>query len=393
MSADTNNNIDCTMKSTIPTIDISPLVRLDDEIRSGLERHNNVVMQQNDEELKVVINQIKHACETYGFFAVTNHGVNSDVIANAWNVSKDFFDSDASIKASVPMTPSYPYGYENFESLGIERTASTASTDAAAVDEGGNSLLLSDSKETFSIGPANSDMSGMPSRQFPQGAPSTFATALELYFTNMEHLAQILFRALALALELDDISWFLQDGRFDEGHQSALRVLNYPRLEYKKENDRCSIRAGAHTDYGAMTILKSGGPGLQLQLSSQHETAIDNTDESSSWIDVPHLEEENALVINLGDLMQRWTNEKWKSTLHRVVAVADKDDHANESSVMFQSARRQSIAFFVNVNGNATISPFESCIDKDHPSKYDAIKASDHLIQRHRQSMSMKKSI
>lgn len=94
------------MKSTIPTIDISPLVRLDDEIRSGLERHNNVVMQQNDEELQVVINQIKHACETYGFFAVTNHGVNSDVIANAWNVSKDFFDSDASIKASVPMTPS-----------------------------------------------------------------------------------------------------------------------------------------------------------------------------------------------------------------------------------------------------------------------------------------------
>ena len=135
---------------------------------------------------------------------------------------------------------------------------------------------------------------------------------------------------------------------------------------------------------GAMTILKSGGPGLQLKLANNNETNNTTTDDSSSWIDVPHLE--GAFIVNLGDLMQRWTNDRWKSTLHRVIAVSDDD----ESSVGFHSARRQSMAFFVNMNGNAIIKPIESCISKDHPSQYGEIKASDYLINRHRQSMSIK---
>ena len=137
---------------------------------------------------------------------------------------------------------------------------------------------------------------------------------------------------------------------------------------------------------GAMTILKSGGPGLQLKLASNNDqTNHTATDDSSLWINVPHLN--NGFIINLGDLMQRWTNNRWKSTLHRVIAVSDDDD---ESSDGFHSARRQSMAFFVNMNGNAIIKPIESCINKDHPSQYCEIKASDYLINRHRQSMSIK---
>ena len=134
---------------------------------------------------------------------------------------------------------------------------------------------------------------------------------------------------------------------------------------------------------GAMTILKSGGPGLQLKLANNDETNNTTTDDSSLWIGVPHLKD--ALIINLGDLMQRWTNNRWKSTLHRVIAVPDDD----ESSDGFHSARRQSMAFFVNMNGNAIIQPIKSCISKDHPSQYGEIKASDYLINRHRQSMSI----
>lgn len=137
---------------------------------------------------------------------------------------------------------------------------------------------------------------------------------------------------------------------------------------------------------GAMTILKSGGPGLQLKLANNNDgTNNITTDDSSLWIDVPHLK--NSFIINLGDLMQRWTNDRWKSTLHRVIAVSDDDD--DESSDGFHSARRQSMAFFVNMNGNAIIKPIESCINEDHPSQYGEIKASDYLINRHRQSMSI----
>ncbi|KAL7551290.1 hypothetical protein ACHAWF_014486 [Thalassiosira exigua] len=324
------------------------------------------------QDLRDVVGRISRACETVGFFAVTNHGVDPDVVAAAWDASRDFFDSDPSVKAPVPMSDGYPYGYEAHESLGTKLGGS------------------GDAKETFAIGPLDPARSGMPARRFPPGAQADFAPALEAYFNAMERLACALFRGLALALQLDDASWFLTGGRFDGGHQCALRLLNYPMLECRATEgaeEEVRIRAGAHTDYGAMTILKSGGPGLQLRLPSDATNGRACSDNSPSWVDVPHLSD--AFIINLGDLMQRWTNDRWKSTLHRVIAVADGDisGHCGRKPGLFQSSRRQSIAFFVNMNGSASIVPLDSCVSSDRPSRYDVIKASDYLIERHAQSM------
>lgn len=346
----------------IPIIDISPLVSLD---CNDSNSDSKVVTA----ELDNVIKSIRDACTTVGFFAITNHGVDTATINNAWKASEEFFDSDTSIKQSVPMTETYPYGYENVEMLGIERNKQCATTD---------------SKETFSIGPADALKSNMPPRKFPSssgGSSSSingFEDALTNYYSAMKHLAKVLFRGFAMALK-EDMQWFLQEGRFDDGHQCALRILNYPQIRVDDDVNKVHIRAGAHTDYGAMTILKSGGPGLQLQLSKD-----------STWIDVPHLED--SFIINLGDLMQRWTNDSWKSTLHRVVAVdegSNRDDGSGGEKV-FRSARRQSIAFFVNMNGNATVVPFETCVDSEQPSIYEPIKASEHLMQRHLRSMASK---
>ena len=350
----------------IPVIDIAPLVNL-----CGDDTNSSKVTSE-DHELENVVKSIADACQTYGFFAIINHGVDTAAIDDAWNASIEFFDMESSVKQSVKMADDYPYGYENYESLG----RSTSPDDDCITQD----TLSPDSKETFSIGPVNSELSNMPPRKFPENASSNFAPATTRYYSAMENLAKILFRGLAMALKLDDSSWFLQEGRFDDGHQCALRILNYPELEYvQADASAFHIRAGEHTDYGAMTILKSGGPGLQLQLSKDAE--------SSTWIDVPHLED--SFIINLGDLMQRWTNDKWTSTLHRVVATNNNaSDRAGDG--LFKSARRQSIAFFVNMNGNTTVSPLETCVDEAHPSKYGPIKASEHLIQRHNQSMMAK---
>lgn len=86
--------------------------------------------------------------------------------------------------------------------------------------------------------------------------------------------------------------------------------------------------------------------------------------------------------------MQRWTNDTWKSTLHRVVTTDTDDDNRTgdgEEKKRFKSGR--SIVFFVNMNGNATIVPLMTCVDKGHPSRYAPIKASEHLIQRHQSMM------
>lgn len=344
----------------IPVIDIAPLVSLCGGDTNSSSKHTS------DHELENVIKSIADACQTYGFFAIINHGVETSAIKDAWDASIEFFDMESSVKQSVKMADDYPYGYENYESLGR----------STSVDD----CVAQDTKETFSIGPMNSELSNMPPRKFPVNASSNFAPATTRYYSAMENLAKILFRGLAMALKLDDNSWFLQEGRFDDGHQCALRILNYPELEYlQKDASAVHIRAGEHTDYGAMTILKSGGPGLQLQLSKDTE--------SSTWIDVPHLED--SFIINLGDLMQRWTNDKWTSTLHRVVATNNNaSDRAGDG--LFKSARRQSIAFFVNMNGDTTVLPLETCVDESHPSKYAPIKASEHLIQRHNLSMMAK---
>lgn len=367
-------NNTCSPPSSVPIIDISPLVRLDKLI------HNDSFDQHHlqDEELRGVAEQFAHAVETFGFFAITHHDVDPLIVKDAWDESKNFFDLEPEIKCSIPMTNNYPYGYENYESLGVKRNGSSAATD---------------SKETFSIGPQNSAKSGMPPRKYPKDSPDTFSVALTKYFDAMEHLAKILFRGFALALQLEDVNWFLREGVFDDGHQCALRILNYPLIKYIRSNEdsnmtKLRIRAGAHTDYGAMTILKSGGPGLQLNLSTKKIDGDTNTHDNSSWFDVPHIPD--AFIINLGDLMQRWTNDRWMSTLHRVIAVSDVGDADDDNVSNFESARRQSIAFFVNLNGNAKILPFDSCVDDKHPSQYSAITASEYLIRRHAQSMGMK---
>ena len=120
------------------------------------------------------------------------------------------------------------------------------------------------------------------------------------------------------------------------------------------------LRAGAHTDYGSLTILKSGGPGLQV---------AKDVDGEPSWVNVPHVP--SGFVINLGDLMRRWTNDRWSSTLHRVVNPPQ--DGRNH--------RRQSIAFFHNINGDEVVKTIPSCLDNGE-SKYEPIVAKDFLMMK-----------
>merc|ERR1740121_1765179 len=126
-------------------------------------------------------------------------------------------------------------------------------------------------------------------------------------------------------------------------HISALRANNYPDQRYITVPAE-SIRCSAHTDYGTLTILKSGGPGLQLSKDKDNPV----------WHDVPYVED--AFVINLGDLMRRWTNDRWSSTLHRVI-----NPPAEQAGAW---GRRLAIAFFHNLNKDARVEVIPSCVSK-----------------------------
>eukprot|EP00968_Pinguiococcus_pyrenoidosus_P023692 scaffold3951_cov258-Pinguiococcus_pyrenoidosus.AAC.9 len=304
------------------------------------------LLQQADAEaeaLQQLAERLGEAAEAIGFIVITHHGVDEAILQRAWAATEAFFDQDEAQKllAATEDEQSYPYGYSRLEGEVLSRTR-------------GENGVRGDLKEMFSIGPKDS-RSGMPPRRWPKSPPH-FRQAWEAYYDEMLALAHRLLRGLALALRLQPDFFRENMGR----HQCALRALNYPDLEGVKPAPG-QLRASAHTDYGVVTILKSGGPGLQVAKDRGNP----------QWIDVPHVE--GAFVINLGDLMRRWTNNRWASTLHRVIVPPEGSGWG----------RRQSMAFFVNINGDAEV----RVIDGTGKPKYEPITAVDFLLKRHLTAM------
>ena len=226
------------------------------------------------------------------------------------------------------------------------------------------------------MGPSD-PRAGFPSRILPENPPA-FKQVWTTYYDALFELARQVLKAFAMTLQLDDKHFFDQ---FMDHHASALRAINYPAIQGNMLPGQ--LRASAHTDYGTITILKSDGPGLQV---SKDKSPPD-------WYDVPHIED--GFIINLGDLMRRWTNDKWLSTLHRVVipstdvvdlwnttSTSCADDKTKSDGVSNQARRRQSLAFFHNINSDAVVHMLLDSASSETP-KHDPIVAGDFLMQKH----------
>jgi isopenicillin N synthase-like dioxygenase len=291
------------------------------------------------------VRRITAACEQVGFLVVTNHDVDRNVIDAAWSTATAFFDLDLVDKMTVAMPyPGFPYGYAP---LSGERLAASMGGDTPP-----------DLKETFSMGPIDrpTTMPTDPAEAFvyeptpwPIALPG-LGEAMQNYYTAMADLVARLMTLFATALRLP--SDFFET-RIDH-HTSALRVLNYPAISHSPLPGQ--LRAGAHTDYGTITVLAAHDPGL--------EVLVDGT-----WMPAPLIAD--SLIVNLGDATERWTNDRWRSTLHRVVPTAD-------------GSRRQSIAFFHNANWDAVIECIPSCLGAGEAPRHAPVTAGEHLMSKFR---------
>ena len=315
----------------IPVIDLSLFVDGDDEQRGAVGA------------------QIDEACRSVGFFTIVGHGVDPQLIERLGVAARTFFDADLDDRLAVAMPePGYPYGYNRLEAEALNRSIGGAQ--------------LADLKETFNIGPIDppprplDEMTDPDERAVyaPNLWPRTVAElrpAAEDYYRTMAALSATLMEAFAVALGLHPTTF----EPFIDEHGSALRLAHYPAAESAAGGQ---FRAGAHTDYGTLTILWTDGvPGLQVM-------TVDGV-----WIDVEAVE--GGLIVNLGDLMQRWTNDRWRSTLHRVVLAPG-------------AGPRLSIPFFHNANWDARI----ECILADGESpKHPPITAGHHLMEKYRSTV------
>jgi isopenicillin N synthase-like dioxygenase len=299
---------------TVPIIDIAPY-------RTGTEVRRRAVAQL-----------INEACRDIGFLVVAGHGVSADLIQAVDDVSREFFDLSLEEKRQVIRpAPDVTRGYIPVEGESVAR--SRGEYDAPG-----------DLNESLMIGP-----NLWPKR------PAALRQVYTTYFRVMSDLACTLMRLFALAL--DQPEQFFDD-KIDK-HISRLRVRNYPVPTVPPKPGQ--LRAGAHSDYGSLTILKSENKPGGLQVYNK----------AGEWVDVPIVS--GCFIVNLGDLMARWTNDYWVSTLHRVV---------NPPMDAADLSRRQSLVFFHNPNYDAVIECIASCQGPDRPSKYPVTTSGEHLRQQ-----------
>jgi len=300
------------------------------------------------EKKNQLINELDKICQDTGFLLVTGHGIDKNIIHNVWSVIDHFFDRSINFKEKVkPPFKGYPYGYLSY---GLEALAQSKNEDTPP-----------DLKESFNIGPqlipdSITQKEALDFCYVPSLWPniSNFKTYSLEYYNAIQNLASRIMCALALALKLEHTFF---DSYINEPI-SALRMLNYPAIQNKVLPKQ--QMAGAHTDYGSLTILltKDETKGLQIK------------NNKGKWLDVPYNPE--AFIINIGDLMAQWTNDRWVSTLHRVVP------NSNNSS-------RRSIAFFHQPNWNADIKCLDSC--KGQRIKYKPVKSGPYLMSKFKSTL------
>ncbi len=295
--------------------------------------------------------EVRRACETIGFFAIRGHRVAEATIADMRSTSRAFFDLPPAGKMAVARPR--PEQNRAYHAEGTETLARLA---------GNNSPP--DYKEVFAIGPldvpADDAWYHSAPGAYPNYAPNLwpsepagFVAAWRAYWQAMEDLQDTICRIFACALDLPE-DWFV---RHLDRHCSMLRALNYPRQAERPRPGQ--LRAGEHTDLGMLTILKNEAADGGLEVR----------DIEGRWHVAPVVED--GFIVNIGDLLMRWTNDRFVSTLHRV-----------GNPVHGAGERRLSIAYFVAPNYNSVIECLPSCQAPGNPSKYPPITVAGYRNAR-----------
>ncbi|OSX57200.1 hypothetical protein POSPLADRAFT_1050243 [Postia placenta MAD-698-R-SB12] len=275
---------------------------------------------------------IRDACMNVGFFYVSNHGIPSPNIHEAYSAAKDYFSLPLEEKMELDLrqTP-------NFKGYNPVRSSNNDPDNDGDMHEGFE-FSWEDLNRSESVEERTQDGAMAGANVWPKHPPGFREAALTYYHAAVE-LGRKLFPLFALALELPE-------DYFDDKTKSSaaiMRILHYP-PQTGPVDDRC------------FTILWQE-PGIQ---------ALQVLTRQGQWIDAPPIP--GTLVINLGDQFARWTNDVFKSTVHRAI---------NRSGV-----RRYSIPLFFGTDYDVKLEPIPSCVSADRPQKYEVVTAGDYVKSR-----------
>jgi isopenicillin N synthase-like dioxygenase len=281
------------------------------------------------------------AFEDVGFVAVKNHGVPDELIAHQYEYVQQFFAMPLEKKLNFEI-PGLA-GQRGYTSFGREHAKGSEAPDLKEFFQYGQTV--EDNDPIKSEYPANVSVAEIP----------PFNQTLYNAYRNFEKSGKALLQAIALYLHLDE-HYFDQ---YVNNGNSILRCIHYPPIT---QEPKSAIRAEQHEDINLITLLVgASADGLQI-LTKQGE-----------WVNVTSLPEQ--IVVNVGDMLQRLTNNKLRSTTHRVVNPARELWHTS----------RFSMPFFLHPRSEMSLACLASCIDNEHPKAYADATAGEYLDERLRE--------
>lgn len=288
------------------------------------------------------VKELGNAYENIGFAAVKNHGLSDDLVAKLYGSIKDFFSLSDEIKKKYEI-PELA-GQRGYISKGREKAKDHA---------------VADLKEFYHVGQIVTDANDpikkeYPDNIFPAEQPEFAHYTVEAYQT-LEKAGVMILRAIAIYLGLDE---FYFDNKVKFGN-SILRPLHYFPIENPDALPPDAVRAAAHGDINLITLLMgASAEGLQV-------LRRDN-----KWIPITALPEQ--VVVNVGDMLERLTNKKLKSTIHRVVNPPREK----------MGTSRYSIPFFMHPRSNMDLTCLPNCITAENPKQFTDTTAGEFLNER-----------
>jgi len=320
---------------SIPLIDLEPL------------------LSPSSEKKTEASDAILSAFETAGFLYLKNLPIKPATLSRVFSTSARFFERSQAQKDSLAWTtPSANRGYVTH---GREKVTSTLVREEVQKEKAGNPDL----KESFEIGREGEE--NHPN-QWPDGFDGDgveFKDVMNDFFLQCKELHRLVMSAIAIAMGLHE-TFFDEFVRIGD---NTLRLLHYPPVKKEVfEKNKGQVRAGAHSDYGSITLLfQDMRGGLQVQ-------SLDG-----KWLDVTPIE--GTVVVNAGDLLARWSNDTIRSTIHRVVEPPLREEGVTEYPA------RYSIAYFCNPDFEKTIEALPGTWEKTG-KKYKGINSGEYLVQR-----------
>jgi isopenicillin N synthase-like dioxygenase len=308
---------------TIPVVDLSDFTGGDPKLKESF------------------VQQLGKAYEEVGFVAVKNHGIPDELIADLYQYVQEFFSLPSDKKRSYEI-PELA-GQRGYTSFGKEHAKGSDAPDLKEFFQYGQTV-----RENHPLKAEYPDNVGV-------AEVAGFNETLFKAYRAFEKSGKSLLQAIALYLGLDE-HYF--DNQVEEGN-SILRAIHYPPITVEPKS---AIRAEQHEDINLITLLVGASAGGLEILTKQNE-----------WIPVTSLPEQ--IVVNVGDMLQRLTNNQLKSTTHRVV---------NPPRELWHTSRF-SIPFFLHPKSAMDLSALENCVDEKHPKVFEDITAGEYLDERLRE--------